>query len=222
MNQIIMAEMDDLKLHQLREEYALSSLDELDVNKDPFTQFRKWFKEAKDSKILEPNAMTLSTVDEEIRPHSRIVLLKELDESGLIFFTNYSSDKGQEMGQNKNVSVSFFWGELQRQIIVNGTVQKIPKHESEAYFKSRPYASQIGALASNQSEVIENREVLNTKFKKLEEQFSEGEVPMPEQWGGYRITPNYFEFWQGRRSRLHDRIVFNKEKEEWLIKRLSP
>lgn len=166
--------------------------------------------------------MSLATVDGSGKPHNRIVLLKGFDEDGFTFFTNHASNKGDEIEANPNVAACFFWIELERQVRIEGTAHKLPKQESEAYFKTRPYMSQIGALASNQSEVVPGRDFLDAKFKDLSEKYSEGEVPMPETWGGYKVGPVYFEFWQGRRSRLHDRIVYSKEGSSWSVKRLSP
>ncbi len=214
--------MDKVELQKLREEYSLSSLDESDVLQNPIEQFKQWIQEALKAGVPEPNAMNLATVDKDGKPHSRIVLLKGFDEKGFVFFTNYASDKGREIEANPNVSLCFFWIELERQVRIDGVAKKISKEESEAYFKSRPHKSQIGALASNQSEVVENRLFLEQKFEKLEAKFTEGEVPMPETWGGYVIKPSALEFWQGRRSRLHDRIKYEWKADNWIIKRLSP
>lgn len=215
--------MNELEIQQIRQEYSLHSLDESDVLNNPFSQFKSWFKEAIDSEVAEPNAMTLATVDSSNKPHTRIVLLKGFNEEGFTFFTNQASDKGNEIEANPNVSLCFFWIELQRQVRIDGVAVKVSRAESEDYFKTRPYKSQIGALASNQSEKVSSREYLDTKFKELSSEYPEGsEVPMPENWGGYKIIPSYFEFWQGRRSRLHDRIVYEFENENWVTKRLSP
>ncbi|HBQ60547.1 MAG TPA: pyridoxamine 5'-phosphate oxidase [Balneolaceae bacterium] len=214
--------MKNEKLQQLREEYSKNSLDENDVESDPIMQFERWMKEAIDSQVPEPNAMTLSTVDMQNKPHSRVVLLKEVEDDQFVFYTNYASDKGDELDENPNVSLCFLWLELERQVRIEGTVEKVPQEHSEEYFKQRPYKSQLGALASNQSSVVPNREFLEDRFKELEEQYSEGEVPMPETWGGYKVKPEALEFWQGRRSRLHDRIKYEKVGSKWDIKRLSP
>ncbi len=214
--------MSELDLQKIRQDYTKNSLDEKDVDPNPSVQFQHWFQEALDSKVIEPSATTLSTVDASGKPHSRIVLLKGFDEDGATFFTNQASDKGKEIEANPNVSMCFFWPELERQIRVDGTAEKLPRSESEAYFKVRPYMSQIGALASNQSEVVDSRDYLDSKFSELKSKYPEGEVPMPDTWGGYKVTPNYFEFWQGRRSRLHDRVIYTKEGNSWTIKRLSP
>lgn len=213
--------MADINLQKIRQEYTQHSLDESEVDANPFSQFQIWLAEAVKSEVKEPNAMSLATVGTNGKPYNRIVLLKGFDESGFTFFTNHASSKGDEIAGNPNISVCFFWIELERQVRIEGVAEKISQEESEAYFKTRPYMSQIGALASNQSEVVPNREFLDEKFKSLSEKYPE-EVPMPETWGGYKVTPNYFEFWQGRRSRLHDRIVYSKEGSAWSINRLSP
>ena len=214
--------MSKVDLQQIRQEYAKHSLDESAVDSNPFKQFENWITQAISSEVKEPSAMTLATVDSDNKPQTRIVLLKDYDESGFTFFTNHASDKGQEIELNPNVSMCFFWIELERQVKINGVAKKLPRMEAEAYFKTRPYMSQIGAHASNQSEVVENREVLDQKFESFKQKYPEGNVPMPGTWGGYKVSPVYFEFWQGRRSRLHDRIVYTQENNSWIIKRLSP
>lgn len=214
--------MNKEKLQKLREDYSKHSLDESDVNKDPIEQFESWMKEAIKAEVPEPNAMTLSTVDANQKPHSRVVLLKGIEEGEFVFYTNHQSDKGKEIDQNPNVALCFLWLELERQVRIEGTAEKLSREESEDYFKKRPYKSQIGALASNQSSVVPNREFLEDRFEELQEKYSEGEVPKPEYWGGYRVKPEVLEFWQGRRSRLHDRIKFEKVGNKWDINRLSP
>lgn len=214
--------MDKEKLQKLREEYSKHSLDESDVSEDPIEQFESWMREAIESEVPEPNAMTLSTVDSKNEPHSRVVLLKGIEDGEFIFYTNYESDKGSELEQNPKVALCFLWLELERQVRIEGTAEKISQQESEEYFKMRPYKSQIGALASNQSSVVPNREFLEKRFEELEEKYTEGNVPKPDPWGGYKIKPRVVEFWQGRRSRLHDRIKFEKVGDKWDIKRLSP
>lgn len=209
-------------LEKLREEYSQNTLDEKDVDSNPINQFQNWLSESLSSKIPEPNAMTLSTVDSSHKPHSRIVLLKGIDEGNFIFYSNYNSDKGREMDGNPNVSLCFLWKELERQIRIEGTVTKLSREESEEYFHNRPLKSQIGAIASDQSSELENRAVLEDKFQQLSELYSTGHVPMPDYWGGYIVEPTSIEFWQGRRSRLHDRIKYEKNKNSWIIKRLSP
>ncbi len=214
--------MKHQKLQKLREDYSKHSLDESDVNKNPFKQFERWMEEAVQAEVPEPNAMTLATVDANQKPHTRIVLLKGLVDGSFFFYTNYASDKGKELEQNPNASLCFLWLQLERQVRIDGTVEKISKKESAAYFKQRPYKSQLGALASNQSAEVPNREFLEKKFTDLEAKYPEGKVPMPESWGGYRVIPEAIEFWQGRRSRLHDRIKYQLIGNRWEIKRLSP
>lgn len=214
--------MNKEKLQRLREDYSKHSLDETDVSSDPIEQFELWMKEAMKAEVPEPNAMTLSTVDINNKPHSRVVLLKGIENDEFVFYTNQQSDKGEEIEQNSNVALCFLWLELERQVRIEGTAEKLSQEESEEYFKIRPYKSQIGALASNQSSVVPNREFLEKRFEELEGKYSEGNVPKPESWGGYRIKPDMLEFWQGRRSRLHDRIKFERIGNKWDIKRLSP
>lgn len=211
-----------MDLQKLRQEYSRNSLDETEVNTDPFRQFEQWFGEALDSQVTEPNAFTLATVDEKGQPHARVVLLKGMEGYKFVFYTNYGSDKGAQIRTNPNVSMCFFWAELERQVRINGTATPVPDTVSEAYFKSRPHGSQLGAHASDQSEEVESRAWLEEKFRKIEERFNEGEVPKPGNWGGYEIEATYFEFWQGRQSRLHDRIAYKQNGETWDIVRLSP
>ena len=213
--------MTDINLQKIRKEYTQRSLDESEVDRSPFVQFKQWLTEAIESEVKEPNAMSLATVDASGKPHNRIVLLKGFDENGFTFFTNHASSKGNDIVSNPNIAVCFFWVELERQVRIEGTAEKLPRDESETYFKTRPHMSQIGALASNQSEVVSNRSYLDQKFKELAEKYPE-DVPMPETWGGYLVAPTYFEFWQGRRSRLHDRVAYNKNKSKWSINRISP
>lgn len=214
--------MNKEQLQKLREDYSKHSLDESDVNSDPVEQFESWMKEAIDAEVPEPNAMTLSTVDANNKPHSRVVLLKGIEEGDFVFYTNWQSEKGSELEQNPSAALCFLWLELERQVRIEGVAEKLSQEESEEYFKKRPYKSQIGALASNQSSVVPNREFLEKRFEELEEKYNEGDVPKPESWGGYRIKPEVLEFWQGRRSRLHDRIKYEKVGNKWDIKRLSP
>src|SRR6056297_1742252 len=214
--------MNKEQLQKLREDYSKHSLDESDVNSDPVEQFESWMKEAMNAEVPEPNAMTLSTVDANNKPHSRVVLLKGIEEGDFVFYTNWQSEKGSELEQNPNAALCFLWLELERQVRIEGVAEKLSQEESEEYFKKRPYKSQIGALASNQSSVVPNREFLEKRFEELEEKYNEGDVPKPESWGGYRIKPEILEFWQGRRSRLHDRIKYEKVGNKWDIKRLSP
>lgn len=214
--------MDNREIQKLREDYSKNTLDKADVHADPIQQFRNWLSESIKAKLPEPNAMTLSTVDSENKPHSRIVLLKGIEKKGFVFYTNYKSDKGQEIEGNPNVALCFLWKELERQVRIEGVAKKISTENSEEYFMSRPFKSQIGALASEQSSEIESREILEDTFKKLTERYSTGNVPMPEHWGGYIVEPTAVEFWQGRSSRLHDRIKFEKENNSWILKRLAP
>ncbi|MEM9337685.1 MAG: pyridoxamine 5'-phosphate oxidase [Bacteroidota bacterium] len=206
----------------LRQEYALASLDEKDVFKNPFDQFKKWFDEAVSSEETEPNAMILATVGRDNAPLQRTVLLKGFDAGSFTFFTNYASEKGRQIAENPTVSLLFPWINLQRQLIIQGTASKIPREESLAYFRSRPRGSQLGALVSNQSEKISSREVLEEKLAIAEKDFENQEVPLPDHWGGYVVKPSFFEFWQGRQSRLHDRICFKLDGNEWKISRRSP
>ena len=207
----------------LRRSYTLESLDESDVSANPYHQFEKWFKEAMEGAVLEPNAMTLATVANG-RPAARIVLLKGFDERGFIFFTNYNSRKGAEMAENPAAALLFCWLELERQVRIEGIISKIPAEESLAYFVSRPKGSQIGAWASPQSARIPGREVLETNIAALSTQYAYAEsLPLPPHWGGYVLKPDYFEFWQGRESRLHDRIEYQAGADgAWEIGRLAP
>lgn len=206
----------------IREDYAKSSLSESDVLHDPIQQFKKWFDEAISSQVTEPTAMVLSTVNEKGLPSSRVVLLKDIKSEGLSFFTNYNSRKGQEILQNPHVSILFFWPELQRQVRFEATVEKLSKEDSDEYFASRPRGSQIGAIASPQSVIIPNRESLEKRVAEVELEFGDLAIPRPEFWGGFLIKPVRVEFWQGRSSRLHDRIVYILENEIWTINRLAP
>lgn len=210
------------KITSLRREWSSRKLDESNVNKNPVGQFSEWMQEAIDAELLDPNAMTLATADKNGVPSARIVLLKSIDKKGLIFFTNYESSKGKDLLENPKASVVFFWKELERQVRVAGTVEKISKKESEKYFKSRPYESQISAWASNQSSEVRSRNVLEEKFAQFKKKYPEKKVPLPDFWGGFRIIPERFEFWQGRPNRLHDRITYLKEKDKWEIVRLAP
>ena len=212
-----------MKLASIRKEYSLQSLEINQVAKDPFLQFSQWLKEAVEAEVLEVNAMCLSTVSKDGFPNSRVVLLKELDE-GFVFFTNYESAKGKELESNPKASLTFFWAEIERQVRIVGTVSKVSTEESDAYFLSRPYGSQLGAWASPQSQEIVSREVIETNQKDLERKFTELAIIRPPHWGGYRLVPHRVEFWQGRPSRLHDRICYEKVlgSSSWKVVRLAP
>ena len=199
------------------------ALDREDLNDDPIVQFEDWFRYACETVSLDPNAVTLATVDSKMRPSSRTVLLKSFDEKGFVFFTNYESRKAADMEKNPNVSLLFFWSESARQVKIRGTAEKIPMKESLAYFLSRPRGSQIGAWVSAQSSVISSRSLLEAKFQEIKQKFGDKDVTLPAFWGGYRVVPDQIEFWQGRRNRLHDRFEFTKQDDgSWKIERLAP
>jgi pyridoxamine 5'-phosphate oxidase len=207
----------------LRREYARARLDESDVSHDPMVEFARWFAEAQEARVLEPNAMTLATADADGAPAARIVLLKGFDERGFVFFTDYRSRKGAELEANPRAALVFYWGELERQIRITGRVTRTSAEESEAYFQSRPLGSRLGAWVSHQSRVIPSRAVLERDLREIEARFGDGEVPLPGHWGGYRVEPGTVEFWQGRPSRLHDRIRYGRQPSgRWVIERLSP
>ncbi|UFH54365.1 pyridoxamine 5'-phosphate oxidase [Spirosoma sp. KNUC1025] len=209
-------------ISDLRNEYTLHGLDAADVLPDPIAQFRRWFDSALDARVPEPNAMHVSTVTSDGRPDGRIVLLKDVSEAGFTFYTNYESRKGSELIERPFAALTFFYPELERQIRIEGSVEKVSPEESDAYFSSRPRGSQIGAWVSHQSTVIDSRSVLEIRQQELEAQFAGQPVPRPPYWGGFRVVPDVLEFWQGRPSRLHDRIRYRKEAGAWLIERLSP
>ena len=209
-------------LAELRKNYSLGSLDEADIDRDPIRQFEKWFAQAVDARLPEPNAMTLATVDARGYPAARIVLIKGVDERGFVFFTNYESRKGAELAVNPRASLLFHWVELERQVRIEGRIDKTDAAESDAYYASRPLASRIGAWASAQSQVIESRAVLEAREAEIRAQYGE-HPPRPPFWGGYRLQPDAIEFWQGRPSRLHDRLRFVRGADDaWRIERLSP
>ncbi len=211
-----------MSLADLRKDYSLAGLTEKDLARDPFRQFEKWFQEAEAAKITEPNAMTLCTATRDGRPSARTVLLKNIDGRGFVFFSNYESRKGRELHENPQATVVFPWLALERQVIAEGTIAKVPREVSEAYFHSRPRASQLAAWVSQQSSIISGRSVLEDSMKMLEEKYAGNEVPLPPHWGGWRLSPETVEFWQGRRSRLHDRLRYRRDKDGWLIERLAP
>jgi pyridoxamine 5'-phosphate oxidase len=214
-----MQENDQLK--NMRLNYEQDQLLESNINKNPFLQFKLWFELVVKANIIEPNAMTFATATRNGIPSARMVLLKEFDETGLTFFTNYGSRKGKELSENPFASLLFWWREFERQVRIEGEIVKISRKDSEEYFYLRPLKSRYGALASAQSEVVKSREALEKKFADLEKQFGDN-PPTPENWGGYKLIPTKFEFWQGRRDRLHDRIVYEKVEDDWKIYRLQP
>lgn len=211
------------EIADIRIEYSKKSLTEKEVDKNPFGQFTKWWQEALASKFDEVNAMTLSTVDENNTPYARTVLLKGFDEKGFVFYTNYNSRKGSHIANNANVCLLFFWKELERQVTIVGVAEKATLEESLAYFNSRPDGSKIGAWASAQSAVVAGSTFLKETFNYYRERFKHGEIPKPPHWGGYRVRPASIEFWQGRPSRMHDRILYTLQQSgDWKIERLSP
>ena len=222
-----------LNIADLREDYRLAALDISDVDKNPFVQFEKWFQEAVNSAILEPNAMVLATISRGNTPSARVVLLKGVQNpedkdadlsAGFVFFTNYESRKGQELATYAHAALCFNWLDLQRQVRIEGSVKKVSEQQSDAYFESRPFKSQVGAWASPQSQIIENRAILTENMEKITQKYENTEgVPRPPHWGGYIVEPTMIEFWQGRRSRLHDRICYVKMPDgAWKIERLAP
>lgn len=213
--------MPNREIHHMRESYESSFLLEEHCSPNPFRQFDQWFHQAIDAKVQEPNAMTLATAGKDGQPSARIVLLKSFSEDGFIFYTNYESHKGQQMQENAKVALLFWWQE--RQVRIEGTVQKTDRQSAEKYFHSRPKGSQIGAMVSKQSSVLENRFILEDKYKELEHTYHGKEVPLPDYWGGYLVVPQVIEFWQGRVSRLHDRIRYRRVADgEWKMERLAP
>ncbi len=206
-----------------RNEYISEGIDEKDILKDPVQQFEKWFNEAVNNKLAEPNVMHLSTVGENGRPSGRIVLLKGFDENGFVFYTNYDSRKGRELQNNRYASLTFLWLELYRQVRIEGKVQTVTSEESDNYFSSRPRGSQIGALASTQSKILDSREALEKIAGELDKKYKDKPVPRPDNWGGYCLKPDLIEFWQGRANRLHDRILYTLSNDnKWIIQRLFP
>lgn len=210
-------------LAALRQEYALGSLNETDVDPDPLRQFQRWLDEALKAELPEPNALTLATADRTGRPFARVVLLKDCDADGFVFYTNYRSDKGQQLAENPHAALVFLWLELERQVRVEGTVSKVSAAESEAYFRTRPRESRLGALASRQSQVVADRQTLDDRYQQLAARYPDDNIPMPNQWGGYRLKPEMLEFWQGRHGRMHDRLRYRRQREGgWRLERLEP
>lgn len=213
--------MNNMNLHNIRQDYSSQSLNEEDCTAQPLEQFQHWLSEAMQAKVNEPTAMNLATVGDNGRPQARIVLLKEVAAQGLVFFSNYQSRKGRALAHNPYAAVTFFWPELERQVRIEGIVQHLNNTDSDAYFKTRPYTSRIGAWASQQSEVISSKLELMTRATKFAAKYLLA-VPRPPHWGGYVLIPNQFEFWQGRPSRLHDRIQYIWQNDNWIRQRLAP
>lgn len=210
-------------LAELRQEYALGALSKADVDPDPLKQFQRWLQEAINAQLPEPNAMTLATADLAGRPYARVVLLKDCDADGFVFYTNYLSDKGRQLAENPCAALVFLWLELQRQVRIEGTVSPLPRAESELYFCSRPRESRLGALASRQSQVVTNRRILDERFEQIAAQYPGDDIPMPGHWGGYRVRPELLEFWQGRLGRMHDRLRYRLQPNgDWSLERLEP
>lgn len=214
--------MNKQDLSELRRNYSKSSLSENSVSREPFEQFARWMQDAVQAQIPDANAMNLATVGSDSRPSSRVVLLKGFSNEGFVFYTNYGSRKAGDLESNPFAAIHFYWAELERQINISGRAARVPREESEEYFRSRPFESRIGAWASQQSRPIASRDELETAFAELSARHADGDVPLPPFWGGYRIVPDRFEFWQGRESRLHDRICYTLAAGEWQITRLSP
>jgi pyridoxamine 5'-phosphate oxidase len=206
----------------LRREYALARLDEKDVSRDPIAEFARWFAEAQAAEVEEPNAMVLATATPDGTPSARVVLLKGFDERGFVFFTDYRSRKGAELEANPRAALVLHWSELERQVRITGDVTRTSAEESEAYYRSRPLGSRLGAWVSHQSQAIPSRDVLEGGLREVERRFAGGDVPLPPYWGGYRVRPEAIEFWQGRENRLHDRVRYEREGDRWKIERLAP
>jgi pyridoxamine 5'-phosphate oxidase len=215
--------MIDKSIADLRKDYTLENLNEEEIDKNPFIQFKVWVNQSVAAQLPEPNAMTLATCTPDGKPSARMVLLKDIDEQGFVLFTNYQSQKGQEISVNPQAALVFWWAELERQVRIVGTVEKISSAQSDSYFEVRPPFSRLGAWASNQSQVIANRDVLEAQLIEFQRQYENQEVPRPPHWGGFRVIPQEIEFWQGRSSRLHDRLRYTLvDNGNWKIERLSP
>jgi pyridoxamine 5'-phosphate oxidase len=214
--------MLDMEMSELRREYRAAGLDRDQLDDDPVAQFGRWFGEAERADLIEPNAMTLATSSPDGRPSARIVLLKGFGPDGFVFFSNYASRKGDELAANPNAALVFWWPPLERQVRLEGSVERTTTEESEAYWASRPLGSRLAALASAQSQVLAGREELVRQVEELAARHRDGDVPLPEAWGGYRLVPDAFEFWQGQPNRLHDRFRYTRHQDGWLVQRLSP
>jgi pyridoxamine 5'-phosphate oxidase len=214
--------MLDMEISELRREYRAAGLDRDQLDDDPLAQFGRWFGEAERADLIEPNAMTLATSSPDGRPSARIVLLKGFGPDGFVFFSNYASRKGDELAANPNAALVFWWPPLERQVRLEGSVERTTTEESEAYWASRPLGSRLAALASAQSQVLAGREELVRRVEELAARHRDGDVPLPEAWGGYRLVPDAFEFWQGQPNRLHDRFRYTRRQDGWLVERLSP
>jgi pyridoxamine 5'-phosphate oxidase len=215
--------MNQKDIQNIRNEYLAASLSENDADNDPIKQFEKWFNEALQAETQEPTAMTLATATHDGRPSARIVLLKGFDSNGFVFYTNYLSRKGKEIAKNPLGSLLFFWGTLERQVRIEGTIEKVSKEDSASYFQTRPRESQLGAVASPQSQEIPGRDMLDKKWQEAEAEYMDKDIPKPSYWGGYIVKPRLIEFWQGRESRLHDRILYKKiDNKNWKKVRLAP
>jgi pyridoxamine 5'-phosphate oxidase len=212
-----------MNVADIRKDYTRAGLSESDVDPDPIRQFDLWFQQALASNLTDANAMTLATAGADGRPSARVVLLKDFDSRGFVFYTNYESRKGRELAENPYAALIFFWAELERQVRIEGTIERVSREESEAYFRSRPTASRLGAWASEQSRVIANREELEERLNQVAAKYGDQDIPLPPFWGGYRLLPDAIEFWQGRPSRLHDRLLYSRDSNrQWSMHRLSP